>query len=233
MSEQLRRAEIEQARLAQAVAASATARSNRPRFLLFLAIGLLAIATAYTVSASSSLAAARSAVRSQGTQADAVAGLVARYLTLKDTRQEDVYPVSTDTAAKLEALKEELKREHRVSTFKNPDDLAARVTADLHNWLFNKYLTPILERAARGELPLAQADVLVSGVRDMRALNLPLPVELMARHQLGKELSDADAASIVTWLKALTGEIPKDYVAEYKVSNEIPPAPKPSAKPAP
>ena len=55
-------------------------------------------------------------------------------------------------------------------------------------------------------------------------------VKLMARHQLGKELSDADTASIVTWLKTLTGEIPKDYVAEYKVPSEIPPAPKPGPK---
>jgi cytochrome c peroxidase len=52
-------------------------------------------------------------------------------------------------------------------------------------------------------------------------------VKLMASHQLGKELSDADVASIVTFLKSLTGEIPKDYIAEYKVPSEIPPAPKP------
>ena len=52
-------------------------------------------------------------------------------------------------------------------------------------------------------------------------------MKLMGRHQLGKELSDADIASIVAFLKALTGEIPMDYVAEYKVPNAIPPAPKP------
>jgi cytochrome c peroxidase len=51
-------------------------------------------------------------------------------------------------------------------------------------------------------------------------------VKVMGRHQLGKELSDADVASIVTWLTALTGEIPRDYIAEYKVPDEIPPAPK-------
>lgn len=42
--------------------------------------------------------------------------------------------------ARLEALKGELMREHVVCTFKNPDDLAARVTADLHRWLFDEYL---------------------------------------------------------------------------------------------
>jgi cytochrome c peroxidase len=54
-------------------------------------------------------------------------------------------------------------------------------------------------------------------------------VKLMARHQLGKELSDADVGSIVTFLKSLTGTIPTEYVAEYKVPAEIPPAPKPGA----
>ncbi len=52
-------------------------------------------------------------------------------------------------------------------------------------------------------------------------------VKKMAEYQLGKQLSDADVASIITFLKALTGEIPKDYIAEYKVPSEIPPAPKP------
>lgn len=54
-------------------------------------------------------------------------------------------------------------------------------------------------------------------------------VKNMAEYQLAKNLSDADVASIVTFLKALSGDIPKDYVAEYKVPAEIPPAPKPTA----
>lgn len=43
---------------------------------------------------------------------------------------------------------------------------------------------------------------------------LPEAIKLMARHQLGKELSDGDVASIATFLGALTGEIPKAYVAQ-------------------
>lgn len=58
-------------------------------------------------------------------------------------------------------------------------------------------------------------------------------VKLMGRHQLGKELSEADVASITAFLKSLTGEIPKDYVAEYKVPDAIPPAPKPGPTTAP
>ncbi|MFZ5481034.1 MAG: cytochrome-c peroxidase [Myxococcota bacterium] len=38
-------------------------------------------------------------------------------------------------------------------------------------------------------------------------------VKKMGHHQLGKDLSDADVASIVTWLGALTGELDPTYVA--------------------
>jgi cytochrome c peroxidase len=39
-------------------------------------------------------------------------------------------------------------------------------------------------------------------------------VKLMGKHQLGKELSDADTASIVAWLRTLTGELPpKELIA--------------------
>lgn len=38
-------------------------------------------------------------------------------------------------------------------------------------------------------------------------------VRLMAHHQLGKELSATQVASIVSWLRSLTGEIPTAYIA--------------------
>lgn len=38
-------------------------------------------------------------------------------------------------------------------------------------------------------------------------------VRLMAHHQLGKELSATQVASIVTWMRVLTGEIPTAYIA--------------------
>jgi cytochrome c peroxidase len=38
-------------------------------------------------------------------------------------------------------------------------------------------------------------------------------VRRMARYQLGRELSEAEVASVVTWLKSLTGTISRDYVA--------------------
>ena len=39
-------------------------------------------------------------------------------------------------------------------------------------------------------------------------------VRLMAEHQLGRKLTDADVKLITVWLKSLTGEIPAEYVKE-------------------
>ena len=38
-------------------------------------------------------------------------------------------------------------------------------------------------------------------------------VKIMARHQLGKQLSASEVDDIVTFLRALTGEVPADYIA--------------------
>lgn len=52
-------------------------------------------------------------------------------------------------------------------------------------------------------------------------------VRLMATHQLGKDLSDDDVKSIVTWLDTLTGEIPKDYIAKPELPESTKKTPKP------
>ena len=52
-------------------------------------------------------------------------------------------------------------------------------------------------------------------------------VKLMAWHQLGRQLSDADTASIVTFLNALTGEIPTDYIAVPELPESGPDTPGP------
>ncbi|GIU78839.1 MAG: cytochrome-c peroxidase [Bryobacteraceae bacterium] len=53
-------------------------------------------------------------------------------------------------------------------------------------------------------------------------------VRLMAEYELGRNLSAADAASIVTWLKTLTGEIPQDYVKPPALPPSTAKTPKPS-----
>lgn len=54
-------------------------------------------------------------------------------------------------------------------------------------------------------------------------------VKLMASHQLGRELTDADAESIAAFLASLTGELPKDYIQEP----QLPPSSKTTPKPDP
>ncbi len=52
-------------------------------------------------------------------------------------------------------------------------------------------------------------------------------VAKMAEYELGKELTEEQIASIVTFLNALTGEIPKDYIAEPKLPPSTAKTPKP------
>jgi cytochrome c peroxidase len=52
-------------------------------------------------------------------------------------------------------------------------------------------------------------------------------VHLMAKHQLGRDLSEADNTSIVTFLGALTGEVDKTYVAKPELPENGPSTPGP------
>ena len=52
-------------------------------------------------------------------------------------------------------------------------------------------------------------------------------VQLMARHQLGRELSPADTSSIAVFLRALTGELPADYIKMPELPPSGPKTPKP------
>lgn len=56
---------------------------------------------------------------------------------------------------------------------------------------------------------------------------LPEAVKLMGRHQLGKELTDADVNSIVTFLDSLTGPLPKDWIVPPALPPSTPETPKP------
>lgn len=52
-------------------------------------------------------------------------------------------------------------------------------------------------------------------------------VKMMASHQLGRDLTDADAASIATFLRALTGTLPTDYIKAPELPPATPKTPKP------
>jgi len=53
-------------------------------------------------------------------------------------------------------------------------------------------------------------------------------ISMMADHQLGKTLSDADIQSIATWMKSLTGVIPADYIKPPELPKSTSRTPKPS-----
>lgn len=52
-------------------------------------------------------------------------------------------------------------------------------------------------------------------------------VSLMAEYQNGKRLTSAEVASIVVWLKSLTGDLPLDYVRKPVLPRSTPQTPKP------
>jgi Domain of unknown function (DUF4062) len=75
-----------------------------------------------------------------------------------------------DKQDRLTRLKEELHR-HTVSDFKEPYELAAKVTADVHRWLFDQYLTPRLAEAAEKGTPTREGRDLISKIKDLSSLN--------------------------------------------------------------
>ncbi len=56
---------------------------------------------------------------------------------------------------------------------------------------------------------------------------LPDAVNKMAEYELGKQLTESQVNSIVTFLKALTGEIPTDYIKEPELPKSTAKTPKP------
>jgi cytochrome c peroxidase len=62
---------------------------------------------------------------------------------------------------------------------------------------------------------------------DGHVATLPEAVKLMASHQLGRDLTDEDTSKIVTFLDALTGELPKDRIVAPKLPESGPDTPKP------
>ena len=59
---------------------------------------------------------------------------------------------------------------------------------------------------------------------DGSVLTLNEAVRMMGKHQLGLELAESEVSSIVTWLGALTGELPTAYIAEPTLPTDGPQA---------
>jgi cytochrome c peroxidase len=64
-------------------------------------------------------------------------------------------------------------------------------------------------------------------LHDGSVKELPEMVKLMAEHQLGKTISNEQCSAIVTFLKSLKGELPKDYIVEPTLPPSTAATPKP------
>jgi tetratricopeptide (TPR) repeat protein len=100
-----------------------------------------------------------------------------RFIYFKDdaTVADELRDNEPEQLAKLDAFRRKLRANHlKGFDFKSPEDLAAKVTADLHRWLFDEYLTPKLQGALTGEVPREEAQALLSAVKDSSALDRDL-----------------------------------------------------------
>ena len=73
--------------------------------------------------------------------------------------------------ARLTAFRTDLQSRHIVTEFSSPEDLAARLTADLHHWLVKEYLNPRLADAAQGRMPREEARGMLDAIRDESGLD--------------------------------------------------------------
>lgn len=64
-------------------------------------------------------------------------------------------------------------------------------------------------------------------LHDGSQTDLKKQIRMMAKHQLGKDLSDEQVDSVHTFLEALTGEIPTDYIKKPELPKSGPNTPKP------
>ncbi len=62
---------------------------------------------------------------------------------------------------------------------------------------------------------------------DSSAKDLKTAVTMMAEHQLGKKLEPSEVGSIVTFLEALTGDLPTDYIRKPTLPESTAKTPKP------
>jgi len=103
--------------------------------------------------------------------------------------------------------------------------------------LFKPYPT---EDVGRYEVTKNEADKFVFKVSMLRNIaetgpyfhdgsvaTLEEAVKLMGEYQLGQTISDEDTADIVAFLKALTGELPLDYIAPPILPENGPDTPPP------
>lgn len=103
------------------------------------------------------------------------------FIYIKDEAfiQAEQREMDSEAEHRLSALKEEL-RTHTVTNFSTPNELTTKLTTDLHRWLFDEYLAPKLEKAARDASP-EEVQALLGGIKDLSVLSKDLLSLLRAR----------------------------------------------------
>ncbi len=99
-----------------------------------------------------------------------------------------------------------MRRHHTVGEFENPDQLAAKVTADLHRWLFEEFLEPKPAQGARGELPRADTEQLLAAIKDWSTINQQLLAKLRSRGLVVAKGERSVAAGTITGSTIVTGD---------------------------
>lgn len=100
------------------------------------------------------------------------------YFKEEATVQPEHREKDSANAARLTALKEDLKRAHTIQKFSSLDALATLVSTDLHRWIVDKYLTPQLEQAIQGKIPRHEAQALVHDIKDWSGFSPGLLTQL-------------------------------------------------------
>jgi hypothetical protein len=109
-------------------------------------------------------------------------------------------------AAQLATWRKELTWNHTYNEFKNPDDLAAKVTADLHRWLVEEFLEPRLAQGARGEVPRSETEHLLAAIKDLGTINQQLLARLRSRGFVIAKGERSVAAENITGSTIVTGD---------------------------
>jgi len=91
-------------------------------------------------------------------------------------RSPDAVDEGEESRARQSSLLAELRANVNqiAKEFDGPDDLAAIVAVDLHYWLFEQYLIPLLSDAAARDVSAASLNPVLAGVRDRLSLGTPL-----------------------------------------------------------
>ncbi len=139
------------------------------------------------------------------------------YTKLDKTIPPEWRESNAELAERLARLKEDIEKNHTVSEFSSPDDLASRIATDLGNWLFDELLSSQLESAAQGQIPRAAAEQLVAAIVDTERLD----PNLVSRLRKAGFVVAAGAGSVavggdVIGSILVTGDRSQVFVGDYE-----------------